>query len=1048
MIRWIINSSLQFRFLVIALAVVLITYGVSEIRGASVDVYPEFDPPLVEVQTEALGLSAAEMEALITVPLEADLLNGVAWLDQIYSESVSGMSSILLVFEPGTDPIKARQMVQERLTQTFALPNVSKPPTMLQPLSTTNRVMIVGLSSQDLSLIEMSVLARWNIVPRLMGVSGVANVAIWGHRDWQLQVQVDPESLHDQGVTLQQVIKTTGEALWVSPLSFLEASTPGTAGWIETPNQRLGIRHLLPISSPESLAKVSLVDGEGLVLGDVANIVEDHQPLIGDAYTGGGPGLLLVVEKFPEANVVEVTKGVDDALDAMRPGLSGIEIDNTVFRPVTYIEHAVDNLTIALLIGAILVIIALGILFYDWRTVLLCAVVIPVSLLTAAFVLQARGAPFNMMILAGLAIAVLTVVDDVILDVESIRRRFRQIREADSEKTTTTIVFESLVEARSTLMFSRLIILLAVLPVFFIGGLSGSFLEPFAVAYVVAILTSLAVALILTPALSLILFTDAKQERPEPQIRQWLQRHYQALMSRIIRTPNWALLLVVVVAIIGLAIVPLLDHKFVPSLKQTDLLIEVDAAPGTSRSEMNRVLTLASQELRSTEGVRNVGFHIGRAVTGDQVVGINTGEIWISLDPSTNYDDALATVRDTIDGYPGLSARVQTYQPENVDEALTGADEDIVVRLYGHEFVVLGAQAQEVRDDLLKIDGVDEAQIAFVPEQPQVEIETNLAKAEAYGLKPGDVRRAAATLLAGLDVGSLYQDQKVFSVVVWGVPEIRDSLSDVSNLMIGTPSGDLVRLGDVAEVRIAPSPTVIQRDAVSRFLDINVSVSGRRVASVANDIDDYLGQRTFPIEYHAEVQGNFADRQATQLRVLGIAIGVILGAFLLLQAAFGSWSLAFIAIVTLPIGLVGGVIAVLLSGGDLSLGAAFGFLGLTGIAVRNGVTLTARFQRLQRDEDAALEPELVLRGASIQLVPILMTALVPGLAFLPVAVAGNMAGFEVLHPMAIVVWGGLITSTVLALFIWPTLYLRFGPRTLSSESSLYVDEAQQQPAHG
>ena len=494
--------------------------------------------------------------------------------------------------------------------------------------------------------------------------------------DYRYMVQVDPEHLRDQGVTLQQVVKTTGEALWVSPLSFLEASTPGTAGWIETPNQRLGIRHLLPISSPESLARVSVVDGEGLVLGDVANIVEDHQPLIGDAYTSEGPGLLLVIEKFPEANVMEVTKGVDNALDAMRPGLSGIEIDNTVFRPITYIEHAVDNLTIALLIGAVLVIIALGVLFYDWRTVVLCAVVIPVSLLSAAFVLQARGTPFNMMILSGLAIAVLTIVDDVILDVESIRRRFHQKREADGENTAATLIRESLVEARSPLMFSRLIILLAVIPVFFIGGLSGSFLEPFAVAYIVAILTSLAVALILTPALSLILFTNAKSERPEPPIRGWLKRQYQGLMSTVIRTPNWALLLVVVAAVIGLAIVPLLDRKFVPSLKQTDLLIEVNAAPGTSRSEMNRVLTLASQELRSTEGVRNVGFHIGRAVTGDQVVGINTGEIWISLDPSTNYDDTLSTIQDTMRGYPGLSARVQTYQPENVDEALTGADEE------------------------------------------------------------------------------------------------------------------------------------------------------------------------------------------------------------------------------------------------------------------------------------------------------------------------------------------------------------------------------------
>ncbi|OUC06527.1 hypothetical protein RY27_20500 [Litorilinea aerophila] len=338
MMRWLIGVSLRLRFLILVFAAVLLLGGIVQLREMPIDIYPEFDPPLVEVQTEALGLSAEEMEALITVPLEADLLNGVAWLDQIYSESVAGMSSILLVFEPGTDPIRARQMVQERLTQTFALPNVSSPPTMLQPLSTSSRVMMVGLSSNQLSLVQMGVLARWNIKPRLMGVPGVANVAIWGHRDRQLQVLIDPATLQEKGVTIQQIIETTGEALWVSPLSYLESSTPGTAGWIDTPNQRLSIRHELPISSAEDLGKVAVVDHEGLLLEDVARVVEDHQPLIGDALLDEGPGLLLVIEKFPGANTLEVTRGVEEALAAMRPGLTGIEIDTTIFRPATYLE--------------------------------------------------------------------------------------------------------------------------------------------------------------------------------------------------------------------------------------------------------------------------------------------------------------------------------------------------------------------------------------------------------------------------------------------------------------------------------------------------------------------------------------------------------------------------------------------------------------------------------------------------------------------------------------------------------------------------------------
>ncbi len=352
--RGIIGTSLQFRFLVVTLAAVLMVFGIVRLRDATVDVLPEFSPPYVEIQTEALGLSAEEVEQMITVPLEQDLLNGVAWLETIRSESLPGLSSVVLIFEPGTDLMQARQMVAERMSQAFALPHVSKPPTMLQPLSATGRVMMIGLSSKERPLIELGVLARWTIGPRLMGVPGVANVAIWGQRDRQLQVQVDPKRLRDKGVSLLQVLETTGNAMWVSSLSFVEASTPGTGGFIDTPNQRLGIRHIFPISSPESLAKVPIEDST-LSLGDVANVVEDHQPLIGDAVGNDGPSLLLVVEKFPEANTLEVTRGLDQALEAMRPGLGGIQIDSSIYRPANYIEMALRNLSVVLLISFVLV---------------------------------------------------------------------------------------------------------------------------------------------------------------------------------------------------------------------------------------------------------------------------------------------------------------------------------------------------------------------------------------------------------------------------------------------------------------------------------------------------------------------------------------------------------------------------------------------------------------------------------------------------------------------------------------------------------------------
>ncbi|MFN8454786.1 MAG: efflux RND transporter permease subunit [Anaerolineae bacterium] len=1026
MMNWIIRTSMGIRFLVIIVAAVLLGYGFSQLRSMPVDVYPEFNPPLVEVQTEALGLSAAEVESLITVPTEADLLNGVAWLEHLYSESVAGMSSILLVFEPGTDPIRARQMVQERLTQAHALPNVSKPPVMLQPLSSSSRVMLVGLSSKELSLIELGVLARWNIKPRLMGIPGVANVAVWGQRERQLQVQVDPAKLQADRVSLLQIIETVGEALWVSPLSYLESSTPGTAGFIDTPNQRLSIRHELPISSPEDLAKVTVDDTHGLLLGDVAQVVEDHQPLIGDAVVNNGPGLLLVIEKFPGANTLAVTRAVEKALETMRPGLSGVEIDTTVFRPANYIETAIGNLSTLVLIGAVLVVLVLGVFFFNWRTALVSLVAIPLSLIAAGYVLYLRGATFNTMILAGLVIALGAIIDDAIIDVDNIARRLRQQRQARSAgQSAAEIMLKAALEMRSPIIFATLIMLLVVAPLFFLPGLSGSFFEPLVVSYVLALLISIAVALIVTPALSLSLLADAPPGRGESPLVRGLQAIYHSILARIILAPYLALIVAGVIIVIGLAMLPFLGLSLLPSFKQTDLLVRWEAAPGTSRPEMNRITAQASQELRSIPGVRNVGSHVGRAETGDQIVGINSGELWVSLDPAANYDATVAEIQNVIAGYPGLFRQVQTYQPQRTGEALTRPEHDLTVRLYGPDLGVLRDKAQEVQQAIAEISGIAEARADLQPEEPQVEIKVDLAAAEAHEIKPGDVRRQATTLLSGLQVGNLFEEQKVFDVVVWGVPEIRNSLTDIHKLLIDTPKG-YVPLEELAEVRIVPAPVSIKRDAVSRFVDVVVKVNGRDLTSVAADIRSRLQAVEFPLEFHIEVLGASPEQlaaQQTMLVVVGIAV---IGIFLLFQAAHGSWRMAFVALATLPMALAGGMLAALLGGGILSLGSLFGLLMVLGIAVRNGIVLTSHFQHLEQDEGETFGPELILRGARERLGPILMTALTAGLALLPFVFFGNIAGNEITHSMAVVIVGGLVTSTLLTLFILPALYLRFG----------------------
>lgn len=426
MIRWFVDVSLRARVALVVVAGVTVLMGAIQLRSSTVDVFPEFDPPLVEVQTEALGLSAAEVESLITVPLEADLLNGVAWLDEIRSESVDGLSSIVMVFEPGTDPIRARQMVQERMTQAHALPNVSKPPLMLQPLSSNSRVMMVGLTSDDMSLVELGVLARWNIKPRLLGVPGVANVAVWGHRDRQLQVLVDPTDLGAAGVSLDEVVETIGEALWVSPLSFLESSKPGTGGFIDTPNQRLGIRHLLPIATPEDLGKVPVVNNPGLSVADITNVIESHQQLIGDAAVNGETGMILVIERFPDADPVAIADEVQTTLSTMSAGLPGVDIDTEVFRSAAYIESMTSNLTTVLGIGLILAVLLLALFLSSWRSAVIAFAVILTSLAITLLIFDWQGLSLNIMTISGLLIALGVIVDDVVVDTDNAARRLRQ----------------------------------------------------------------------------------------------------------------------------------------------------------------------------------------------------------------------------------------------------------------------------------------------------------------------------------------------------------------------------------------------------------------------------------------------------------------------------------------------------------------------------------------------------------------------------------------------------------------------------------------------
>jgi CzcA family heavy metal efflux pump len=1050
-IRSIIGVSLRFWLIVISVAVGVMAVGIAQLRDAPVDVLPEFTPPYVEVQTEALGLSANEVEALITVPLEANLLNGVEGVEVIRSQSVAGLSSVVMVFEPGTDIYQARQLVQERLIEAHALPKVSTPPRMIQPLSSASRVMMIGLDPNELSPIEASVISRWVIKPRLMGVPGVANVSIWGMREQQLQVQVDPERLQAQGTTLDQVVRTAGNAQLVSPLSFLEASTPGTGGFIETPNQRLQVRHEFDeLATPEGLGKVP-VEGTGgkLRLIDVANVVEGRQPLIGDAIVDGNDDrLLLVVEKFPEANSLDVTRGVEEALDKLQPGLSGMEVDSGVFRPATYIVAAIDNLMLALIIAGVLIALVFAAFLFQWRTALISLLTIPLSLVVAAFMLYLLDETFNPISFAGLAVAIALIIDDAVVGAHNVARRLREQRQANGEESTADVVLEALAEVRNPITYATFIALLAIVPVIVMEGRPGAFFEPLALAYVLAVLASMIVALTVAPALSLLLFSRGHVGRRESPILGWLSPRYDSTLSRLLRAPRPVLIAAGVCVAVGLAALPLLDTALIPSLKDRDVLVRLQSPPGTSELRMSDTTAQLSRELGAIPGVEDVSGHVGRAVTGDQIVDVNSSTLSVKIGSDADYDATVASIEDVVGRLDEAVDRdVVTYSQQEVRDVgtlidaeapnsgdnldvLTGADKPLVVRLYGPDLDGLRREANEVRDVVGGVDGVVDPSIELVPERPDLAIETDLAEALPYGIKPGDVRRAAATLLQGIQVGSTFQDQKVFDVIVMGVPETRQSVESVRELPIDTPVGGHVRLGDVADVGIQPSPAVIKRDAASRYVDIEAHLSGRSLGAVAGDIDGHLANVELPLEYHVEVLTESTSQEANVARIVGFGIVIAIAIFLLLQAAFRSWRLAGLAFLTLPVALVGGVLAALIDGATLSLGSLIAFLALLGIAVRNGVMLIHRFQRLRVDEVQAFGAELVRRGAKDRLAPTLTVAVATAAAVLPFVIMGEVAGLEIVHPMAVVMLGGLLTSTLLGLFMLPVLYLRFGAGAL------------------
>ncbi len=755
----------------------------------------------------------------------------------------------------------------------------------------------------------------------------------------------------------------------------------------------------------------------------------DCTPPIGDAIINSRPGLLLIVEKQPWANTLEVTNKVEQAMAALKPAMGAVEYDTTVFRPATFIERALRNLSHSMLLGCVLVVIVLLLFLFDWRCAIISATAIPLSLLTAVMVLYYRGGTINTMVLAGLVIALGEVVDDAFIDVENIMRRLRLNALLAQPRNAFSVVLDASMEVRSAVVYATVIVVLAFLPVFFLTGLAGSFFRPLAAAYILAIVASLFVALTVTPALSLMLLPKSALRRSVdgPLVRMF-KAVYRSGLNVALRF-KWGTIAITAILFAGLlATIPQLGEQLMPKFRETDFLMHWVEKPGIGIDAMDRITLLASEELMAVDGVRNFGSHIGRATVADEVVGPNFTELWISIDDNQDYDKTVAKVQTIVDGYPGLYRDLLTYLTERIKEVLTGTSASIVVRIFGPDLDQLRATAAQIESVIKPIEGVTTLKVEPQVLVPQIAIDMKVEAASQFGLTPGLLMQSVTTLVNGLQVGEMYRDQAIFPVVVRGKENLRTDLATLGDLMIDTPSGAQVPLNSVATITVVPAPNVIQREGASRRLDVTCNVAGRDLASVANDIEAAVrDQISFQTGYHPEFLGEYAEAKASRQRLLLLSLGSILAIAIILYIDFESWRLVALILFALPLALASGLIGVFASGGIISLGSLVGFVTVLGIAARNAIMLISHYRHLAIEEPNHSTSELILRGAEERLAPILMTALTTGLALVPLILSGELPGQEIEYPMGLVILFGLVGATVVNLLVLPVLYCSLKP---------------------
>jgi CzcA family heavy metal efflux pump len=1023
MLSALVRFAINFRGVVIAIAILLMFYSVYRLSRAGLDIFPEFSPNLIVVQTEAPGYSTEQVEILVTRPIETTL-SGLIGIDHVRSESIQGLSIVNIYFDEDTDIYRNRQLVSERLASLMnLLPEGVGPAVPVPMASSSATILTMGVTSSSKDMMSLRSMVDWNLVPTILSVPGVADVNVFGGDIKQLQIQIDENKLRQYDLGINEVAEAAKQATGIFG-----------AGFIENTNQRLSLSLTGLPEHKDELEKVVVkhIDGVSITLGDVASIDYGAEPAFGAGSILGEEGIVLMVIGQYGANTLNVSNAVEKAIQGLDQIFSDndIKLHPTLFRPANYIERSVSSITGHLLVGGLFVVAVLVVFLFNFRTAFISVMAIPLSLLTAILVLLELGVNLNIMVIGGLAIALGEVVDDAIIDTENIFRRLRQNKLLDNPLPMKEVVYNASMEVRGSVVYASFIVAIVFVPLLHLSGITGRLFAPLGTAYILSIMMSLLVALTVTPALCYMLLAKDKLRNIEPPLINLLQPYYAKSLALISRSPYLVIISTILFCLVGISVLPSVGGQFIPNLREGHYIVHTSSIAGTSLQESIRVGNQLSKIFMDIPGVGSVSVWSGRAERGADTFGSHYSEFEVDLDNNLSGSEqqkVLDAIRETLNDFPGLRFEAHNFLSERIHETISGYTTPIVVNIYGNDLDALDRKATEVASVMKMIKGASGVQVQSSSASPLLQIALKLEKLKEHGLKPLEVVNSIKTAFEGLQVAKYQEDNRIFDVVVSLPDDKRQRPDDVRQLPIKTASGLLLPLEEFADIRQQNGRYNILHQDGQRLQSITSNVVDRDIVSFMDELENTVVEQVqFNAELYPEFTGAAIEQAKAKEELIILSSLVLAIVMMLIYIAIGSFRHVLLMLINLPFALVGGVIAVLVTSGSLSVGSLVGFVTLFGITIRNSIMLVSHYQFLVQEEGLPWNLDVAIQGAQERLPSILMTALVTSLAMLPIAINSDNPGREIMGPMAAIIIGGLASSTILNLLIMPAIMLKFG----------------------